>query len=88
MISETKKIYFKKQETLLKKVGASYSNTVKQKLRNAVLFTDSILKSLTMKEFNKKLDRGIAHLKRFPASKAKQMDHHTCIFLEHPVQTI
>ena len=47
-----------------------------QKPKN-VIFTDSMLKSLRMKEFNKNLDRGIAHLKPFLRSKTKQMDHLT-----------
>ena len=38
-----------------------------------------MLKLLHMKEFNKKLNGGIAHLKPFPGSKAKQMDHHHVI---------
>ena len=37
-----------------------------------------------MKEFNKNLNGGIAHLKPFPGSKAKQMDHHAIpILKEH-----
>ena len=47
-----------------------------QKPKN-VIFTDSMLKSLRMKEFNKNLDRGIAHLKPFLRSKTKQMDYLT-----------
>ena len=35
-----------------------------------------------MKEFNKYLNGGIAHLKPFPGSKAKQMDHHVIPILE------
>ena len=37
---------------------------------------------LRMKLFNKKLNGGIAHLKPFPGSKAKQMDNHAIPFLE------
>ena len=37
---------------------------------------------LRMKEFNKKLNGGIAHLKPFPGSKAKQMDNHAIPILE------
>ena len=57
----------------------SYSNIVKQKPKNVVIFTDSInflQKSLRMKEFNKYLNGDIAHLNPFPGTKAKQMDHH------------
>ena len=53
-------------------------------LHNVVIFTDSMLKSLRMREFNKNLNGGITHLKLFPGSKAKQMDHHVIpILKEH-----
>ena len=43
-----------------------------------------MLRSLSMKEFNKNLNGGIAHLKPSPGSKAKQMDHHAIpILKEH-----
>ena len=48
-----------------------------QKPINVFLFTDSRLNSLRMKEFNKKLNGGFVHLRLFPGSKAKQMDHPT-----------
>ena len=35
-----------------------------------------------MKEFNRNLNGSIAHLKPFPGSKAKQMDHHSIPILE------
>ena len=35
-----------------------------------------------MKEFNENLNGGIAHLKPFPGSKAKQVDHHAITILE------
>ena len=35
-----------------------------------------------MKEFNKNLNGGIAHLKPFPRSKTMQMDHHAIPILE------
>ena len=35
-----------------------------------------------MKEFNKYLNGGIAHLNPFPRTKAKQMDHHVIPILE------
>ena len=41
-----------------------------------------MLKSLRIKEFNKYLNGGIAHLKSFRGSKAKQMDHHVIPILE------
>ena len=53
-----------------------YSNTVNSKPRDVALFTDIMLKSLRMKEFNRSLNGDIAHLKPFPGSKVKQLDHH------------
>ena len=41
-----------------------------------------MLKSLRMKEFNKNLNGGIAHLKLFPRLKVKQMEHHAMPILE------
>ena len=41
-----------------------------------------MLKSLRMKEFTKNLHGSIAHLKPFPGSTAKQMDHHTLPILQ------
>ena len=41
-----------------------------------------MLESLRMKEFNENLNGRIAHLKLFPGSKAKQMDHHAITILE------
>ena len=35
-----------------------------------------------MKEFHKNLNGSIAHLKSFPGSKAKQIDHHVIPILE------
>ena len=65
---------FQQTRNTFEKIGTSYSNMVKQKPKNVVIFTDSMLKSLRKKEFNKYLNGGI-DLKPFPGSKAKQMDH-------------
>ena len=73
---------FQQTRNTFEKTGTSYSNIVKQKPKNVVIFTDSNLKSLRMKEFNKYLNGGIAHLKSFPGSKAKQMDHDVIPILE------
>ena len=63
-------------------MGTSYSNIIKQNPKNVVIFTDSMLKSLRTKEFNKYLNGRIAHLKPFPGTKEKQMDHHVIPILE------
>ena len=66
----------------MEKIGTSCSNTVKQNPKNVVIFTDSMLESLRMEEFNENLNGRIVHLKPFPGSKAKQMDHHAITILE------
>ena len=73
---------FQQTRNTFEKMETSYSNIVKQKPKNVVIFTDSMLKSLRMKEFNKYLNGGIAHLNPFPRTKAKQMDHHVIPILE------
>ena len=73
---------FQQTRNTFEKTGTSYSNIVKQKPKNGAIFTDSMLKSLGMKEFNKYLSGDIAHLKPSPESKAKQMDHHVIPILE------
>ena len=73
---------FQQTRNTFEKIGASYSNIVKQKPKNIARFTDSMLKSLRMKEFNKNLNGGIAHFKPFPGSKVRQMNHHTIPVLE------
>ena len=54
ILSATTKICFQQTRNTFEKIGASYSN--KQKPKNVVIFTDSMLKSLRMKESNKNLN--------------------------------
>ena len=58
------------------------SNVVRNKKKNIVLFTDSILKTLRMGELNRHINGGKVHLKSFPGSKANQLNHHTIPILE------
>ena len=67
MLSATRKICFNKQETLLKK----WEHLITTSSRKTKIFTEGMLKTLRMKEFNIYLNGGIAHLKRFPRSKAE-----------------
>ena len=82
LLKQTLESLFQQTRNTFQKMRTSYSNIVKQKPKNVVIFTDSMLKSLRMNEFNKYLNGGIAHLKSFPGSKAKQMDHHVISTLE------
>ena len=61
---------------------STYSNVVRNKKKNIVLFTDSILKTLRMGELNRHINGGKVHLKSFPGSKANQLNHHTIPILE------
>ena len=75
---------FQQKRNTFEKIGAPDSNNVKQKTKNVVILTDSMLKLLRMKEFNKNLNGGIAHLKPFSGSRAKQMDNYAISLLrEH-----
>ena len=58
------------------------SNVVRNKKKNIVLFTDSILKTLHIGELNRHINGGKVHLKSFPWSKANQLNHHTIPILE------
>ena len=59
-----------------------YSNVVHNKKKNIILFSDSLLKTQRMGEFNKHVKGGRAHLKPFTGSWAKQLNHHTIPILE------
>ena len=64
------------------RIKSTYSNVVRNKKNKIVLFTDSILKILRMGELNCHVNGGKVHLKSFPGSKAKQLNHHTIPILE------
>ena len=64
------------------RITSTYSNVVRNKKKNIVLFTDSILKTLRMGELNRHINGGRVHLKSFPGSEAKQLNHHTIPILE------
>ena len=55
---------------------------MRNKKKNIVLFTDSILKTLRIGELNRHINGGKVHLKSFPGSKANQLNHHTIPILE------
>ena len=62
VISNSKNLFQQTRNTF-EKIGAFYSNIVNQKPKKVVIFTDSMLKPLHMKEFDKNLNGSIAHLK-------------------------
>ena len=54
-------------------ITTSYSDAVKNKPKNIVLFSDSILKNLRMDEFNSYVENGQTDLKTFSGARANQM---------------
>ena len=83
-VSGTNKITNDHHENRLNvnRMTSTYSNVVRNKKKNIVLFTDSILKTLRMGELNRHINGGKVHLKSFPGSKANQLNHHTIPILE------
>ena len=61
---------------------STYSNVVRNKKKNIVLFTNSIPKTLCMGELNCHVNGRKDHLKSFPGSKANQLNHHTVTLME------
>ena len=59
-----------KNPILRQKIRPTYSGAVSNKPKNILILSDSMLKTLRMREFNNHLEEGIAHLKPFPGSKS------------------
>ena len=51
-------------------------------MKNAVIFSDSMVKGLKMKQFNSHINGGKVYLKAFPGAKADQLNHHVKPSLE------
>ena len=64
------------------KIRPTYSGAVSNKPKNILILSDSMLKTLRMREFNNHLEEGIAHLKAFPGSKSQQLNHHSIPILQ------
>ena len=71
-----------KNPILRQKIRPTYSRAVSNKPKNILILSDSILKTLRMREFNNHLEEGIAHLKAFPGSKSQQLNHHSIPVLQ------
>ena len=72
-----------KNPILRQKIKPTYSGAVSNKPKNILILSDSMLKTLRMREFNNHLEEGIAHLKAFPGSKSLQLNHSIPILQEH-----
>ena len=71
-----------KNPTSGQKMRPTYSGAVSNKPKNILILSDSMLKTLRMREFNNHLEEGIAHLKAFPGSKSQQLNHHSIPILQ------
>ena len=69
------------QENLNPHQKAKDFRELKKKPNSILIFTDSMLKTLRMGEFNQFLQEGKAYLKPFPGAKAKQLNHHATVVL-------
>ena len=71
------------QQKVRQNITSTYSGAVNRKAEKILILTDSMLKTLRMREFNRLLKgKGIAYLKPFPGAKAKQLNHHSIPILE------
>ena len=64
------------------KMRPTYSGAVSNKPKNILILSDSMLKTLRMREFNNHLEEGIAHRKAFPGSKSQQLNHNSIPILQ------
>ena len=51
-------------------------------MKNVVIFSDSMVKGLKMKQFNSHIHSGKVYLKAFPGAKEDQLNHHVKPSLE------
>ena len=51
-------------------------------MKNVVIFSDSMVKGLKMKQLNSHINDGKVYLKAFPGAKADQLNHHAKPSLE------
>ena len=59
-----------------------YSGAVSNKPKSILILSDSMLKTLCMREFNNHLEEGIAHIKAFPGSKSQELNLHSIPILQ------
>ena len=71
------------QQKVKQNITSTYSRVLNNKSESILVLSDSMLKRLRMREFNRLLKgKGIAYLKAFPGAKAKQLKHHSIPILE------
>ena len=72
----------RKDQEMPNRLPSTFSNAIFRKKKKVVLFTDSILKTLSMGKFNSCINGANVQLKSFPGCKAMQLDHHTIPILQ------
>ena len=72
----------RKDKEMPNRLPSRFSNAISRKKKKVVLFTDSILKTLSMGKFNSCINGANVQLKSFPGCKAMQLDHHTIPILQ------
>ena len=65
-----------KRQSPVQKVTHSYADLVSPKMKNVVIFSDSMVNRLKMKQFNSYIHGGKVYLKASPGAKADQLNHH------------
>ena len=71
-----------KQQSPVQKITNSYADIASPKMKNVVIFSDSMVKGLKMKQFNSHIHGGKVYLKAFPDAKVDQLNHHVKTTLE------
>ena len=72
----------RKDQEMPNRLPSTFSNAISRKKKKVVLFTDSILKTLSMGKLNSCINGANVQLKSFPGCKAMQLDHHTIPILQ------
>ena len=65
-----------KNPILRQKIRPVYSGAVSNKQKNILIWSESMLKTLRIREFNNHLKEEIAHLIAFSGSKSQQLNHY------------
>ena len=76
------KYHNRKDQEMSNRLPPTFNNAIAREKKKVVLFTDSILKTLSMGKFNSCISGANLQLKSFPGCKALQLDHHTIPILQ------
>ena len=71
-----------KRQSPVQKIGNSDADILSPKMKNVVIFSDSMVKGLKIKQFNSHIHDVTIYLKAFPGAKADQLNHHVKTSLE------